>query len=400
MPLAPTHRRVGLLLAVLTATCLVAVAPAGPARAAGPCLTETPTGSGLGNPGSRCDDATPPATALTGADAFANRNGYLAQDHVAISFAGTHSDADADPIAFECQTYATAAAPADWTSCTSPVSLTDLADTAETPYTFRVRAVDANDRAIDATAGGLFQPTPAATDLPDHDETAASVSFFVDTEAPNTFVFDGPFDEVTPEYPMLTQPSLSVELASNETDAAYACTLKGRRVPCAGTGDGGTPTTFTGLAPGNQALRVTAVDPAGNVDPTPTTIPFSVPENLGVRFAVGADYGGWVKVRGGDGYFARDFLGSVRKGSTLVIEAKRAKELRIIAPVGPRLGRIEIQIGAQQPWRPLDQTASRQQRFAVVYQRFFGRKFSSTISLRVAKASPTRIAAVDAILLH
>ena len=150
--------------------------------------------------------------------------------------------------------------------------------------------------------------------------------------------------------------------------------------------------------PGDQALRVTSTDPAGNIDTTPTYTPFSVPVNLGVRFATAQ--GGWKKVTAGSGYYADDYLSSTRAGATLVLKASRAKEMRIIAPTGPRLGRIEMQVGALQPWMPLNQVAPDEQRFTVAYQRFFGRRFSGQISLRVISAGAAKPAELDAILLR
>ncbi|CAN5530390.1 hypothetical protein BH11ACT8_BH11ACT8_31630 [soil metagenome] len=372
------------------------LAPAGAAHAAEPCLSEVVTGAGFPtSAGSRCDDVSPPETSLTDAEPRANRAGYLAQDSVAIAFAGAYADADADPISFECQLYATAEAPSTWDSCTSPVSYTGLEDTGTLPYTFRVRAVDGADRAIDATAGGgLLQPIPAETDLPDYDETPSSASFFVDTTTPNTFVFGGAYDQVTPDHPMLTQPALQVELTSNESDVAYVCSVKGRPVGCQVDGETG-QTVFARLRPGDQALRVAAVDRAGNIDPTPTYTPFSVPTNLGPRFGRG-----WTKVRAGGGFFARDFVQSTREGATLSLRPTRAKELRLIAPTGPGLGVVALRIGAQQPWIRIDQAATTSTPFAVVYQHFFGRRFSGTVSIRVRQASRRHPAVVDAVLVH
>lgn len=100
------------------------------------------------------------------------------------------------------------------------------------------------------------------------------------------------------------------------------------------------------------------------------------------------------------GYFGDDYLSSTRAGSTLVLKDHRSKDVRIITPTGARLGTIEMQIGAQQPWAPLEQVSSKQRPLAVVYQRFFGRAFSGTVSLRVVRASNARPAQVDADLLR
>lgn len=392
MPPLPPRRLVVGSLVVLVAAALPLAAPVSGVQADEPCLTEVVTGTTLSDPGSRCDDANAPETRLTDAEPYANRRGYLAQDTLRIDFAGSHVDTDADPITFECQLYRTPAPPAEWEACSSPITYTGLDETEETPYTFRARAVDEADRNIDATAGGgLFQPTPAPTDLPDLDETPSAVSFYVDTIAPNTFVFDGPYDQVTPEFPMSTQRHPQVELTSNEPDAVFTCSVSGRPVAC----ETGGRTTLRGLRPGDHVLRVAATDPAGNTDPTPTTMPFSLPRNLGPRHGQG-----WTKVRARGDHYAGDYLASTRRGSTLTVRARNAGELRVVAPTGRRLGRLEIQVGAQASWVPLDQVSADEQSFAVVYQRFFGRKFTGKISIRALRARTSRPALVDAVLLH
>ena len=64
----------------------------------------------------------------------------------------------------------------------------------------------------------------------------------------------------------------------------------------------------------------------------------------------------------------------------------------------PRVRR-KLRIGEQQQFVPLKQTGQTAA-VGVVYQRFFGRKFSGLITIRVASASAKRPAAVDAVLLH
>ena len=71
-----------------------------------------PLPSPLG-PGDRCDDSEAPVTSSVTAAPAANAAGFIAQDSVTFTFTGAHTDADADPIAFECQFFNTPEPPAE-----------------------------------------------------------------------------------------------------------------------------------------------------------------------------------------------------------------------------------------------------------------------------------------------
>lgn len=382
----PRRRRAvaATLVSGLAFGVLAPVTVSAPAGAAVDCLSEDADSVF----DTRCDDEVPPETTLGSVTPAPNARGYLATNDVTVTFTGAHADADADAIAFQCQVFAAAEAPTAWSECTSPLQLTDLADTTDHPYTVRVRAVDTADASIDATAGGLLQPTPASTDLPDVDQTPAQTTFSVDTTVPNTFAVADLYDETSPDFPMVPSRNLSVNLSSNEAGVRFVCRLKGKNVPCQ-AGDH----TFTKLPPGDQVLRVHTVDAAGNVDETPAELQFSVPRNL--TKALGK---GWEQVRAA-AFFGGDVLVSTKRGATLDFKASKAKEIRILAPVVKGLGTLEIRIGEQQQFVPLKQTGQTAA-VGVVYQRFFGRKFSGLITIRVASASAKKPAAVDAVLLH
>ena len=138
---APAPRRLTALAALaLAATALQVVATAAPAQAAG-CQEETMLGT--------CDDVTPPDTTLVGVRPAPTPAGYVRQSTVNVDFAGVPNDAsDTGQIAFECQLYNTATPPAEWQGCVSGQAFSGLANTTATPYTFRVRAVDATDAAV------------------------------------------------------------------------------------------------------------------------------------------------------------------------------------------------------------------------------------------------------------
>lgn len=401
MKTPPTRRRVGLLLATFVAATLPVLLPETASAEPG-CLTEA-----AGRFETRCDDEVPPETSLDSVTPLVNDAGWLKDNDVTITFSGSHLDADTGAIGFECQLYLTPEPPAEWKSCSSPLKprvLTPqpdqpLADsrvsvngqTTDFVYTFRVRAFDSADHAIDATSSvPIFGPSGAATDRTDIDQTPESTSFKIDTTPPNGFSFGEPSDAINPQWPMITSPRLEIDLETNEPDAVFVCALDARQVPCV-TGANSIPARA-----GDQTLRAFAIDPAGNFDVTPPTVPFAVPINLTTRQAKG-----WSLAQG-DGYFAGDYLQSRKKGATITLRAKRAREIRILAPQGGNLGKVEMQIGAQQPFVPLQQTtrSGGSGTFTVAFQRFFGRKFSGQIVLRVLAASSSKPAKIDAILLH
>ncbi len=129
-----------------------------------------------------------------------------------------------------------------------------------------------------ATAGGTFSFTPTsdlATGLRQVRATATDAAgntspnsntnaFTIDVSAPDTTIVSGP--------PTASNSSSATfTFSASEAVQRYDCSLDGAAfVPCTAS------TTFTGLSEGLHALRVVAVDLAGNVDPTPATASWTV----------------------------------------------------------------------------------------------------------------------------
>jgi hypothetical protein len=127
-----------------------------------------------------------------------------------------------------------------WTSCTSPRTLTGLA---QGSHSFRARARD---------AVGNVDPTPA--------ERAWSV----DTHPPDTAIDSGPSG-------LERSASAHLGLSSTEAGSTFECRLDaGDWAPCASSWD------LAGLGDGPHTARVRARDAAGNVDPTPATRDWTV----------------------------------------------------------------------------------------------------------------------------
>jgi hypothetical protein len=388
-----TRRATGGLAALLVAGLLPLLAGAAPALAADPCLSEAqPTSPVLGLPtGPGCDDTVPPTTSiLTSGPAVVG--GWVRSTSITIEFQGEHPDADADPIAYECQLYDNPVAPTTWSPCTSPVRYDDLDERGATPYTFRVRAVDAADDAHDLTTDPFF---PADADLPDYDETPAQLVFRADATTPSTFGFlrTTYYDQDQQATPMVTATSVQVTLQSDEGDdqdpARYRCRLNGRAVACV---DG--LTTLRALKPGPQRFTAAAVDPAGNVDPTPYAQSFFVPRNLTPGDVVRSSKGDWRRVRLSSA-FAGDYLQSSTYGATAAFPVRNVREIRLLAPAGPRLGRIQVRIG-HAAWTTVNLASTKAEALHVYQLRD---QFSPLRSglLQVRVASKGKLVRVDAV---
>ncbi|MFO0694317.1 MAG: hypothetical protein U0230_12225 [Polyangiales bacterium] len=170
-------------------------------------------------------DTLPPDTTLTSVPP-------LVGSSPAVSFGFTSNDGGAS---FECRVDGGA-----FSACTSPTMLGALADGS---HTFEVRAVD---------AVGNADPTPA------------SYTFTIDTIAPDTVLTSTP--------PSISaSSSAGFQFASLGGGVAFVCVVDGGApTPCS------SPLSLTGLADGSHTLEVSAVDAAGNVDPTPASYTWTV----------------------------------------------------------------------------------------------------------------------------
>jgi outer membrane protein OmpA-like peptidoglycan-associated protein len=130
-----------------------------------------------------------------------------------------------------------------WATCTSPATVTGLADGA---HTYDVRAFD---------LGGNVDPTPA------------SVTWTIDTVAPDTLITGGP---------ALSSNGPGAVFAFGGSDAAtgvsgFECRLDGGAwAPCR------SPFALSTLADGTHTLEVRSFDLAGNADPTPGSYTWTV----------------------------------------------------------------------------------------------------------------------------
>jgi hypothetical protein len=125
--------------------------------------------------------------------------------------------------------------------CTSPKSYTGLAGGS---HTFAVRATD---------AAGNTDPTPA------------TYTWTIDLTAPNTML--APADPTSPT----TATSADFDFSATEAGATFECSLDGAAFASCTSRK-----TYTGLGDGPHTFQVHAIDPAGNVDPTPGSFSWTV----------------------------------------------------------------------------------------------------------------------------
>jgi len=126
---------------------------------------------------------------------------------------------------------------ADYPSCSSPFGVNPLPDG---PHTFRVQATD---------RAGNVGPV-------------ASRSWVRDTTPPET-ALAGPG--------LTSSTTVEFDIASNDPTATFACSLDGADyAPCSST------PVFENVTEGDHTLAARATDPAGNTDPTPSTLSFTI----------------------------------------------------------------------------------------------------------------------------
>lgn len=128
-------------------------------------------------------------------------------------------------------------------SCTAPDTLAALADGS---HTFTVRAVD--------PAGNV-------------DATSASYTWTIDATAPDTTIDSNPTDPSNNTTPTFT-------FSSPDVTATFECSIDGSAFSACTT-----PNTLAALADGSHTFAVRAIDPLGNVDPSPASYTWTVNTN-------------------------------------------------------------------------------------------------------------------------
>jgi outer membrane protein OmpA-like peptidoglycan-associated protein len=178
-------------------------------------------------------DASAPDTTITSAPAA-----QVATSSASIAFTGT--DGSGSGVAsYECRLDGGA-----WTACTSPRSLTGLADGS---HTFAVRAID---------------------NVGNTDATPATRTWVVDTAEPDTTIATHP---AANEPTNVADFTFSGDDGSGSGIASLEC-----RIDSGAWGACTSPSHVSGLTEGDHTYQVRAIDQAGNVDSTPASFTWHV----------------------------------------------------------------------------------------------------------------------------
>ena len=381
-------RRATTLALALLAGSLAPLAMTSPAHAEAGCLSEVATGGFGGFGGERCDDSNPPITTLDAVTPLpAEETGFITVDSVRFDFTAAYDDEDGDPIVSECKFYV-GTEPEEWTECTSPVTYTDLRETSKTPYTFKVRSYDEADEQIDATAptNPLFGTGGAELDLSDIEDEPQEATFLVDTIAPQTYIFNEPYDADSPELPMVTTDSPALRLASSETGATFDCLVNDRPFACHGGN-----MVFEDLPAGLVELEVVTTDVAGNVDPEPATTAFTMPADIELPKKR------WTE-RPSRKAFGGSFIETTKRNARFAVKGEGAREVRLIATKRPGAGVLKYKV-PKGSWRKIKMNAKSVQRGAVIIVRN-PQSGSFTGKIKFRTFSKGRSVEVDAIMVR
>jgi sugar lactone lactonase YvrE len=186
-------------------------------------------------------DATPPQTTIdSGPSGLTN--------DASPSFTFSSSEGGSS---FECRLDSSQAA--DWQSCNSPRSYS-LADG---PHAVEVRATDQYGNT---------------------DQTPASRSFSIDSQAPQTTIDTGPSGTST-------DPSPSFTFSSSEGESSFECRLDSSQA--ADWQSCNSPRAFSSLGDGSHTFEVRATDQAGNVDASPASRSFTI-DTTGPQTTIGS----------------------------------------------------------------------------------------------------------------
>ncbi|MDX6474629.1 MAG: hypothetical protein QOH95_140, partial [Gaiellaceae bacterium] len=192
---------------------------------------------------------------------------YSAPDSAAASVSGSCTDA-AGNQGSAAQTFAfDATAPTVTLTAARPP---DAGGRYRAPVSFSVSGTD-------ATSGGVLCDGPATYAGPDSaagivngactdaagNRGTGSASLIYDSTPPNTSLLSTPAA-------LTNHTSDTISFASTETGSTFSCTIDGVTSACS------SPATVSGLTEGAHTFTVAAIDQAGNTDPTPASVTWTV----------------------------------------------------------------------------------------------------------------------------
>ncbi len=153
----------------------------------------------------------------------------------------------------------------------------------------------------------------------------------VDPTVPDTFIASGPADGS-----ILLASTATFSASSSKPGATFACRLDGATVACP---DGNATLRLTQKT---HVFSVTATDRAGHQDATPATTTFTVPVD-DRRLKRATD--GWVRGKQHGSAYLGTTTAARDKGQVLSYRVRGVSAISLVAPTGPKLGRVKIMLG-------------------------------------------------------
>lgn len=252
-----------------------------------------------------------------------------------FEFTTVAPDDDDPDVTFQCRLESGFSAPftvvQDWTDC----SVTGEADgtgslgkklyeeLAPGDYTFSVRATDVAD--------DLFDPPAALGGTTNTETTPAQFQWSISETAPD--------DDDNPQTTITSKVKrwhlfrfLGIEYQADEDTMGFICKANGQEVDCTDR-----QANLFGMGPKDWTFTVAAVDSAGNVDPTPAVVTWSVPRSS--PSLKGSD--GW-KRQSAKGYFLDAYMTTKKRGQYINMTKEGFREMALVATRCPECGTVDV----------------------------------------------------------
>jgi hypothetical protein len=124
--------------------------------------------------------------------------------------------------------------------------------------------------------------------------------------------------------------------ASSVAGSRFACSLDGVDVPCASSS-----VRLASLTPGTHEFSTTALDDAGDIDPSPATRSWTVP----LASTTLQRTASWV-LKARAGYYTGVFAGTTSRHAVLSREVSGMRRLALVATKGPGHGTVKVYLGS------------------------------------------------------
>ncbi|GEP40036.1 hypothetical protein NPS01_36990 [Nocardioides psychrotolerans] len=251
-----------------------------------------------------------------------------------------------------------ASAPSDTASVQLRTTVTDAADGSRGVVTnATVRFVDRADGATLCTApvtgGPLSGTAQCAAELP---TSVSGSTYDVGTVVGGRYARDTAADDVEvtatrgaagpppqtritgglPQHGFVLARRPEVRYASSAEGSTFACRIDTRTLDCSAAG-----VVLSGLEPGMHTFRVAARDASGQVDATPASRRFTVPQSARALTRATAGWSGG-KVAGAYRGFA---LRTQARNARLTYQVRGATRLAVVAGTAPGNGRVKVLVG-------------------------------------------------------